>query len=74
MPIFEYRCGECGHVTAFLEKAGRRGPHACEECGSRQTEKLFSTFAPQSGSSPAPPRAGCQSCSTESCPYSAGRL
>jgi len=36
-------------VTAFLEKAGRRGLHVCEKCGSTGTEKAFSTFAARSG-------------------------
>ena len=69
MPIFEYRCGKCGHLTAFLEKAGTKGRHACEECGSTQTEKVLSTFAAQSGGSaaePACPNRG--TCSSGTCP------
>ena len=52
MPLFEYRCNKCGHVTTFLEKAGSKGPHTCEQCDSRDTKKEFSTFAaPTVGSS-----------------------
>ena len=68
MPIFEYECGDCGHVTAFLEKAGKRGDHPCEECGSKRTKKRFSTFAAQS----APDAETCPCCTTGSCPM-AGR-
>ena len=45
MPIFEYRCKRCGHVTSFLEKAGSEKGRVCEKCGSKATEKLLSTFA-----------------------------
>ena len=45
MPIFEYRCKTCGHVTAFLEKWDSEQAHACEKCGSQDTEKIFSSFA-----------------------------
>jgi len=64
MPIFEYRCGKCGHVTAFLEKADVRQAHPCEKCGSKNTEKVFSTFAAKSG------KASSTSCPTGTCPLS----
>jgi putative FmdB family regulatory protein len=70
MPIFEYRCGKCEHVTAFLEKAGVKGSHACEKCGSKATEKAFSTFAAQVAA-PAAPAGRCPrsaTCTSESCP------
>ena len=60
MPIFEYRCAECGRVTEFLEKADAGGRHACEACGSARTEKIFSTFSAQ----PARP----SGCADGSCP------
>ncbi|MCD4825835.1 MAG: zinc ribbon domain-containing protein [Phycisphaerae bacterium] len=49
MPLFEYRCKKCSHVTTVLEKAGSKKKHVCEKCGSKETEKIFSTFAAQSG-------------------------
>jgi len=64
MPIFEYRCSKCGHVTAFLEKPNARRPHPCEKCGSKETEKVFSTFAAKSG------KASLASCPTGTCPLS----
>lgn len=75
MPIFEYRCSDCNHVTSFLEKAGARGPHACEACGSRQTEKCFSVFSAQA-SAPGACRtcpgadATAGQCTTGACPFS----
>ena len=61
MPVFEYRCKKCGHVSSFLEKSGSKKTHACEKCSSKDTEKIFSTFAAKSGSS---------SCPTGTCPLS----
>lgn len=66
MPLFEYQCKKCGHVTTFLEKANSRQPHACERCGSQDTGKLFSTFAAKVVSS----SAGAPSCPTGTCPLS----
>ncbi len=69
MPIFEYECAKCKHVTSFLEKAGAEGPHACEKCGSKKTEKLFSSFSPMNAAPPAPEPAGCAQCPSQmSCP------
>jgi len=62
MPIFEYRCKKCGHVTEFLEKPNDHRRHNCEECGSKDTEKAFSTFAAKVGTS------SSSSCSTGTCP------
>ena len=73
MPIFEYRCRKCGHVSEFLEKADAPGPHACAECNSRRTEKIFSTFSAQvnHGGAAAPPCAAhCPDSAGGSCPYS----
>ncbi|HEQ60445.1 MAG TPA: zinc ribbon domain-containing protein [Firmicutes bacterium] len=66
MPIFEYQCKECGHVTSFLEKAGSRKTHPCEQCGSRKTEKIISTFAARVGGS----SSESSSCPTGTCPLS----
>ena len=67
MPLFEYRCAKCGHLTPFLEKAGSRGRHVCEKCGSIETEKVFSTFVARSGPGS---RSGGRGCSARSCPLS----
>ncbi|MBN1851244.1 MAG: zinc ribbon domain-containing protein [Pirellulales bacterium] len=65
MPLFEYRCQDCGHVTEFLEKADTKAEHPCEECGSKKTERILSAFAVgSSGSS----RSGGTSCPTGTCP------
>ena len=65
MPLFEYRCKECGHVTTFLEKPGSRKRHPCEKCGSAKTERQLSAFAAHGGG--ASSGAGA-SCPTGTCP------
>ena len=70
MPFFEYKCVECGHITAVLEKAGTKGPHPCAECGSEDTKKMFSTFAAVSSEQPA--CAQSSSCPSGTCPLARG--
>ena len=66
MPLFEYRCTKCGHVTEFLEKPGSKAKHTCEACDSQDMEKALSTFSARvSGSSSS---AGGASCPTGTCP------
>ncbi len=67
MPIFEYQCKKCGHVTAFLEKANDSKKHACEKCGSKAMQKLLSAFAAKGGSDSG---SGGPSCPTGTCPLS----
>jgi len=74
VPIFEYKCRQCGHVTSFLEKSGANGSHKCEKCGSGKTVKAFSTFAAQASSTREAPAtcANAGSCASGSCPLSRG--
>ncbi len=64
MPIFEYKCNTCGHVTEVLEKAGSKKKHVCEKCGSTQMEKMLSVFR---ASVPAGSTSGSGSCPTGTC-------
>ncbi len=51
MPIYEYRCKECGHVFSRLQRVGAPGDGIpCPECGSASSERLLSTFASASSS------------------------
>lgn len=42
MPIYEYRCGSCGHQDEFLQKLRDDPIKACPRCGSDQFSKLVS--------------------------------
>jgi putative FmdB family regulatory protein len=67
MPIFEYRCADCGRVTEFLEKADADGEHRCEECGGADMQKTFSAFSARMAPS-ASPAPSCESCPSGTCP------
>lgn len=41
MPIYEYRCGACGHVFEKLMGLGAAAP-PCASCGHEEVEKLVS--------------------------------
>ncbi len=45
MPIYEYRCRNCGEQFEKLVMASRADQVECENCGSPETEKLISSFA-----------------------------
>ncbi len=46
MPIYEFRCGDCGAVFEAIRPMGDAGRElTCPECGSGAPEKLPSTFA-----------------------------
>lgn len=46
MPIYEYRCKNCGNEFEMLRGINQSdGEIECEMCGQKQAQKLFSTFA-----------------------------
>lgn len=46
MPIYEYRCINCGYLTeAFRRSRQDAVPPACDHCGAKRTERAFSRFA-----------------------------
>ena len=60
MPIFEYKCGQCGHVMEVLQKSRKADPPTCEKCGGADMSKLLSGFAVgRASESPA-----CDSCAS----------
>jgi putative FmdB family regulatory protein len=44
MPIYEYKCTDCSHVTSMLVQ-GYREPEglSCEQCGSKDVVKVISS-------------------------------
>ncbi len=46
MPIYEYRCRDCGATCEILVGAGQRQEIvSCRSCGSRELEKIMSAAA-----------------------------
>jgi putative FmdB family regulatory protein len=42
MPIYEYRCKDCGHQEEFLQKVGEPALSQCPACGKASFYKLLS--------------------------------
>lgn len=46
MPLYEYRCPQCGHRFEILQRMGEGAEGlSCPRCGAGKVEKQFSTFA-----------------------------
>ena len=46
MPIYEYRCGDCGRLTSvFLKSMSDEGKRTCSHCGSARLARALSRFA-----------------------------
>lgn len=73
MPIYEYQCEKCAHVTEVrVSMDARDAGVTCEKCGSEKTEKLLSSFAAavKGGVVPSlPPCASGGACSGGACPH-----
>lgn len=59
MPIFEYKCQQCGHVIEVLQKSRNATKQTCDQCGSTTMKKLLSGFAVAQAK---PSAAACDSC------------
>jgi putative FmdB family regulatory protein len=74
MPLFEYRCRECGHQFEFLTRSTLTP--ACPKCESQQLEKQLSVFAVGGSSSGAgaqvAPDSPCASCGIPGGPGACG--
>ena len=42
MPIYEYRCAECGHQAEHLQKVSERPLSKCPACGKKTYKKQLS--------------------------------
>ncbi|RJP64986.1 MAG: zinc ribbon domain-containing protein [Candidatus Abyssobacteria bacterium SURF_17] len=43
MPIYEFRCAQCGHVSEMLIRTNlEKEALSCPECGSPRVERLIS--------------------------------
>jgi putative FmdB family regulatory protein len=55
MPLYEYRCRNCGKRFEVLQRVSATAEGViCPECGAGEVEKQFSTFASSVSGSPAP--------------------
>jgi putative FmdB family regulatory protein len=73
MPLFEYRCADCGHQFEFLTR-GSAAP-ACPKCESQSLEKQLSVFAvggASAGAASVPADSPCASCGIPGGPGACG--
>ncbi|HAI11808.1 MAG TPA: zinc ribbon domain-containing protein [Phycisphaerales bacterium] len=55
MPVYEYRCHDCGHLTEELRTMSAADePVVCGECQSKDTSRVQSVFSASGGSSTVP--------------------
>jgi putative FmdB family regulatory protein len=71
MPIFEYKCTNCGSFFEALVNSSTERDVVCPECGGKELSKQFSTFAASTRSPGKPDQPSCPSgtCGTGMCPY-----
>lgn len=48
MPMYEYRCRDCGHAFEELRKLDDAASPPCPKCTSAKTERRLSLSAPRS--------------------------
>lgn len=44
MPVYDFKCRECGTVSEVFLRDGDIGKARCPDCGSGEMEKLLSAF------------------------------
>ena len=61
MPLYEYRCADCGHQFEALVPAGRADQESCPDCGAEARRLLSLVAAPVRGhdGAAAPSPGGC---------------
>ncbi len=45
MPIYEFSCQSCGHITEVIQKLSDPYPKQCEKCGSSSLKKIISSIS-----------------------------
>ncbi|MDD4168768.1 MAG: zinc ribbon domain-containing protein [Desulfotomaculaceae bacterium] len=67
MPIYEFRCAECGHRFEKLCQAGDNGENLhCPNCNNASPKRVMSTFSALGGRKNGS-GSGCASCISSNC-------
>ena len=66
MPIYEYKCSDCGQTSEFLVGIGRNSDDlACRSCGGSRLEPLLSAPATVIGGQPSAHPTGSTCCGSD---------
>jgi putative FmdB family regulatory protein len=69
MPVYEYRCEQCGHEFEHLARTMNAKAPACPKCGAAGAGRKLSVFGVAvKANRPTPP--SCQGCCDSTCPMS----
>ena len=70
MPMYEYRCADCGTVSEILTGVAREDPEVvCDECGGTNLKKLISVSNFTMASAAKPQYAPCGAGPGETCAH-----
>lgn len=77
MPIYDYRCIDCGNISEFLVGIDFEGAKSltCKQCGSPRLEKVLSASHLSKAGKRTPGRTCCgreERCSTPPCSTGSG--
>lgn len=68
MPIYEFICKKCGKHFETLVSIGKENTVTCEACGSKNIQKLLSSFGIGGGSNRLNTSSDtCPTCTTDTC-------
>ncbi|MGI6238379.1 MAG: FmdB family zinc ribbon protein [Christensenellales bacterium] len=62
MPIYEFKCPECGHVFEILLAIDKRDEAACEKCGAKVSRVYSGKCSFGASASGGGCSGGCASC------------
>ncbi|MFP3927305.1 MAG: FmdB family zinc ribbon protein [Desulfobacteraceae bacterium] len=67
MPIYEFKCRQCGNTfeTLVFASDGDASPE-CPECGTRETQRILSSFSCGAGGGSTFAQAGSTACGPSS--------
>lgn len=66
MPIFEFKCHNCGQEFEVLVSNAEKDQVKCPECASADVKQLLSLFSTTGGKASAYPASNCDTCGVSS--------
>jgi len=67
MPIYEFICRKCKKHFESLVSIGKEKSVSCTSCGSKDIQKIFSSFGIGGGNRLSSSSAACNTCSATTC-------